>query len=59
MLDKIETIRQVLANAVEQGIPGALTAMNELTHINHAVLAIKELEGAINQAVIDEAEDNA
>lgn len=57
MIDKIETIRQVLVTAVSISLPGASTALQDLADINQGILTLKELEDDIIQAAIDEQEE--
>lgn len=58
MIDKLETVRQVLASAIEQGLPGAQAAMSAWTDVNVAIVTLKSLEGVINRAVIDEEDED-
>lgn len=56
MLDKVETIRQVLVSAIEQGLPGAQTALLDLRDINEGMIELKGMRAEIIQAVLDEQE---
>lgn len=58
MIDKIENIRSVLADAQYHNLPGAALAMAEFETINAAMVALKDLESLISSAAKDEA-DNA
>lgn len=58
MIDKIENIRSVLADAQYHNLPGAALAMAEFETINAAIVALKDLESLISSAAKDEA-DNA
>jgi len=58
MIDKIESIRSVLADAQYHNLPGAALAMAEFETINAAIVALKDLESLISSAAKDEA-DNA
>ena len=57
MLDKIENIRSVLADAQYHDLPGAALAMAEFETINAAMIMLKDLESLINSAAQDEQED--
>jgi len=54
MIDKIENIRSVLADAQYHDLPGAALAMAEFETINAAMVMLKDLESLINQAAKDE-----
>lgn len=58
MLDKIETIRQVLVSSIEAGIPGAQTAMLELEAINYATVMLYDVKDEIYQAAQNEEAGN-
>ena len=49
MLDKIELIRQVLASASRAKLPKSEEAMDALSEINTAMVALKELDKLIRQ----------
>ena len=55
MLDKIENIRSVLADAQYHNLPGAATAMLELEAINAFMLELKGFDAEIKAS--DEQED--
>lgn len=52
----LENTREVLASAIDAGIPGAQTAMHELQGINAGMIELHSMKDDVIQAAIDEQE---